>query len=117
MDQVKLKKLGLASTGWFFAVLWFFIYVIPLCANQFWGKDCDVTIISPFMKIQPASSFAIVSLIIIVPIMGFITGVASAFCCNVLLRLSGGVKLEIEIKESEPGNREVRETPAENLTE
>ena len=91
----------MVSTGWFFAVLWFFFYLIPLCANQFWGKDCDVTIISPFMKIQPASSLAIAYLIVIVPVMGFMTGVASAFCCNLLLWLSGGIDLKIEIEQSE----------------
>ena len=111
MNQIKLKKLGMVSTGCLFAVLWFCIYLIPLCANQFLGQDCDVTIISPLIQIQPASSLAILSLIVVVPAMGFITGIAFALGCNLLLLLCGGVKLGIEIQPSEPGNREVRETP------
>jgi len=104
MNHLKIKKIGVLSTGWLFAVLWFCIYLIPLCTNQFWGKGCEVTIISPFMKIQPTSSLAITYLIVVAPLLGFITGILTALCTNLVLWLSGGIKFKVEIETYEPSD-------------
>ena len=104
MTQIKIKRIGIVSIGWLFAIFWFFIYLVPLCANQFWGKDGDVTITCPFMEIQPASFLAITSLIVLAPLFGFITGVLTALCTNLVLWLCGGITLNVEIETSEPGD-------------
>jgi len=102
MRQLKIKRIGVFSTGWLFAILGFCLYLIPLCVSQFKGQDCEVTIIGPFLKIQPPSSLAIAYLLIAVPLLGFITGVLAALFANLALRLGGGFKLEVEADPFEP---------------
>ena len=114
MTHLKIKRIDVTSTGWLFAILWFCLYVIPLCSNQLWGKDCEVTIISPVLKIQPSSALAIAFLLVVVPLLGFITGILAALCMNLVLWLSGGFKLRVEIETSEPSNTPTRKPkPAE----
>jgi len=103
MRELRIKRIGVRSTGWLFAVLWFSLYLIPLCINQVWGKNCEVTIISPFLQIKPASSLAIAYLLVVTPLLGFVTGIVTALFTNLALCLSGGVRLKVEIEPSEPG--------------
>lgn len=103
MRELRIKRIGVLSTGWLFAVLWFSLYLIPLCINQVWGKNCEVTIISPFLQIKPASSLAIAYLLVVTPLLGFFTGIVTALFTNLVLWLCGGIKLKVEIETSEPG--------------
>jgi len=112
MNRLKIKRIGVMSTGWLFAIFWFFIYLIPLCANQFWGNDGDVTITCPFLKIQPASFLAITSLVVLAPLFGFITGILAALCTNLVLWLSGGIQLKVEIETSEPNETSSPRSPS-----
>ncbi len=102
MGQAVLKRVGVLSTAWLFAALWFAVYFIPLCVYQFWGKDCGIEIYSPFIRIQPSPSIALVYLIVVVPLLGFLTGIVTAIVCNLTLRICGGIKLEIVIVKTEP---------------
>jgi hypothetical protein len=102
MRELRIKRIGVLSTGWLFAILWFCLYLIPLCINQFWGKNGEVTIISPFLQIKPASSVALAYLLIVTPLLGFITGILTALFTNLALCLSGGIKLKVEFEPSEP---------------
>jgi hypothetical protein len=104
MRELRIKRIGVLSTGWLFAVLWFSLYLIPLCINQVWGKNCEVTIISPFLQIKPASSLAIAYLLVVTPLLGFFTGIVTALFTNLVLWLCGGIKLKVEIETSEPGD-------------
>jgi hypothetical protein len=104
MRELRIKRIGVLSAGWLFAILWFCLYLIPLCINQVWGKHCEVTIISPFLQIKPASSLAIAYLLVVTPLLGFVTGIVTALFTNLALCLSGGIRLKVEIEPSEPGD-------------
>jgi len=110
---VKIKHLGLMSTGKFFAVFWFIFSLIltVVFGIMFGGMALLMTVIGigfggsrallPTLMMAGMNlvTFVIMAVILLVvyPIMGFIIGVVGAFAFNVVVKVSGGLAFDAEI--------------------
>jgi hypothetical protein len=112
-STVKIKHLGLVSTGKFLAVFWFIFSLVILAIFAvvfglitlfstilglgFGGSDAlGGVIVMAGLNIVSFLVMAVV-LIIVYPIMGFIVGVIGAFVFNLVVKVSGGLAFDAEI--------------------
>lgn len=112
-QTVKVKHLGLVSTGKFFAVFWFIFSLIltvifgimfgamallsTVIGLGFGGSDALLpTLMMAGMNIITFVIMAVV-LLVVYPIMGFLIGFVGAFAFNTVVKLSGGLSFDAEI--------------------
>ncbi|MFH0862943.1 MAG: hypothetical protein V1875_07945 [Candidatus Altiarchaeota archaeon] len=112
-QTVKVKHLGLVSTGKFFAVFWFiFSLILTVIFGVFFGffallstvlglgfGGSDAILPTIMMLVMNVGFFLVMAVILLVvyPIMGCIIGFVGAFAFNMVVKLSGGLSFDAEI--------------------
>jgi hypothetical protein len=97
MVQVKLRKLGVLSMGLVSCLATLFIgvigFIIMLILNSLLGSV--VSGVGGLSSLFDVSSGAIFFLVVY-PILGFISGIIGALIYNLVAKIAGGLKLELE---------------------
>ncbi len=112
-QTVKIKHLGMFSTGKFMAVFNFILTLVVMGIGIVFGilfalvsvlvgifsGDFNTLLVAITSAVGIVLTYLVTGLIVIVgyTIMGFIVGAIVAFCFNIVVKLSGGLSFDAEI--------------------